>query len=147
MEDFAALLAAAIWADGVYAEAEKNTLDEIAGAFELNAEDLKATVEIELEKIKDFDYDQMQEYVAHAGTGVEREEGMLVFKTIMQLVFSDGVLCREEIENLLFVATVLDIDTEDVVLLVADMVNSATDITVTLDWYFIMDKIKVYGKA
>ena len=89
----------------------------------------------------------MQEYVAHAGTGVEREEGMLVFKTIMQLVFSDGVLCREEIENLLFVATVLDIDTEDVVLLVADMVNSATDITVTLDWYFIMDKIKVYGKA
>ena len=24
MEDFAALLAAAIWADGVYAEAEKN---------------------------------------------------------------------------------------------------------------------------
>lgn len=133
MEDFAALLAAAIWADGVYAEAEKNTLDEIAGAFELNAEDLKATVEIELEKIKDFDYDQMQEYVAHAGTGVEREEGMLVFKTIMQLVFSDGVLCREEIENLLFVATVLDIDTEDVVLLVADMVNSATDITVTLD--------------
>lgn len=133
MEDFAALLAAAIWADGVYAEAEKNTLDEIAGAFELNAEDLKATVEIELEKIKDFDYDQMQEYVAHAGTGVEREEGMLVFKTIMQLVFSDGVLCREEIENLLFVATVLDIDTEDVVLLVADMVNSAADITVTLD--------------
>ena len=133
MEDFAALLAAAIWADGVYAEAEKNTLDEIAGAFELNAEDLKATVEIELEKIKDFEYDQMQEYVAHAGTGVEREEGMLVFKTIMQLVFSDGVLCREEIENLLFVATVLDIDTEDVVLLVADMVNSATDITVTLD--------------
>ena len=70
MEDFAALLAAAIWADGVYAEAEKNTLDEIAGAFELNAEDLKATVEIELEKIKDFDDTQMQEYVAHAGAGV-----------------------------------------------------------------------------
>ena len=133
MEDFAALLAAAIWADGVYAEAEKNTLDEIAGAFELNAEDLKATVEIELEKIKDFDDTQMQEYVAHAGAGVEREEGLLVFEAIMQLVLSDGVLCREEVKNLLFVATVLDIDTEDVVLLVADMVNSEPDMTVTLD--------------
>ena len=55
MDDFAALLAATIWADGIYAEAEKITLDEIADAFELDAEVLKAAVEGELEIIKDFD--------------------------------------------------------------------------------------------
>lgn len=133
MDDFAALLAAAIWADGVYAEAEKITLEEIADAFELNADELKAAVEGELEIIKDFDDAKMQEYLSHAGAGVEREESMLVFEAIMQLLLSDGVLCREEVRNLLVAASVLDIDTEDVVLLVADMIASEPEMTVTLE--------------
>ncbi len=133
MDDFAALLAAAIWADGVYAEAETITLEEIADAFELNADDLKAAVEGELEIIKDFDDAKMQEYLSHAGAGVEREESMLVFEAIMQLLLSDGVLCREEVRNLLVAASVLDIDTEDVVLLVADMIASEPEMTVTLE--------------
>lgn len=133
IDDFAALLAAAIWADGVYAEAEKITLEEIADAFELNADELKAAVEGELEIIKDFDDAKMQEYLSHAGAGVEREESMLVFEAIMQLLLSDGVLCREEVRNLLVAASVLDIDTEDVVLLVADMIASEPEMTVTLE--------------
>ncbi|MDD6621525.1 MAG: TerB family tellurite resistance protein [Candidatus Limisoma sp.] len=133
MDDFAALLAAAIWADGVYAEAETITLEEIADAFELNADDLKAAVEGELEIIKDFDDAKMQEYISHAGAGVEREESMLVFEAIMQLLLSDGVLCREEVRNLLVAASVLDIDTDDVVLLVADMIASEPEMTVTLE--------------
>lgn len=133
MDDFAALLAATIWADGIYAEAEKITLDEIADAFELDAEVLKAAVEGELEIIKDFDDAKMHEYISHAGAGVERDESMLVFEAIMQLVLSDGVLCREEVENLLVAASVLDIDTQDVVLLVADMVASEPEMSVTLE--------------
>lgn len=133
IDDFAALLAAAIWADGVYAEAETITLEEIADAFELNADELKAAVEGELEIIKDFDDAKMQEYLSHAGAGVEREESMLVFEAIMQLLLSDGVLCREEVRNLLVAASVLDIDTEDVVLLVADMIASEPEMTVTLE--------------
>lgn len=133
MDDFAALLAAAIWADGVYAEAETITLEEIADAFELNADDLKAAVEGELEIIKDFDDAKMQEYISHAGAGVEREESMLVFEAIMQLLLSDGVLCREEVRNLLVAASVLDINTDDVVLLVADMIASEPEMTVTLE--------------
>lgn len=133
IDDFAALLAAAIWADGVYAEAEKITLEEIADAFELNADELKAAVEGELEIIKDFDDAKMQEYLSHAGAGVEREESMLVFEAIMQLLLSDGVLCREEVRNLLVAASILDIDTEDVVLLVADMIASEPEMTVTLE--------------
>ncbi|MGM9833860.1 MAG: TerB family tellurite resistance protein [Candidatus Limisoma sp.] len=133
MDDFAALLAAAIWADGVYAEAETITLEEIADVFELNADELKAAVEGELEIIKDFDDAKMQEYLSHAGAGVEREESMLVFEAIMQLLLSDGVLCREEVRNLLVAASVLDIDTEEVVLLVADMIASEPEMTVTLE--------------
>ena len=75
----------------------------------------------------------MHEYISHAGAGVERDESMLVFEAIMQLVLSDGVLCREEVENLLAAASVLDIDTQDVVLLVADMVASEPEMSVTLE--------------
>lgn len=117
----------------MYAEAETITLEEIADAFELNADDLKAAVEGELEIIKDFDDAKMQEYISHAGAGVEREESMLVFEAIMQLLLSDGVLCREEVRNLLVAASVLDIDTDDVVLLVADMIASEPEMTVTLE--------------
>ncbi|MGN0223684.1 MAG: TerB family tellurite resistance protein [Muribaculaceae bacterium] len=130
LNDFAALLAAAIWADGEYAEAEATAVEEIADAFELDVTELKSAVEAEIEKIKDFDEEAMRNYLNEAASGVAREDAMPVFEAILQIVIVDNVFTRDEAENLLFAADALDIDTEEVLLLIADLVRSEPDLEV-----------------
>lgn len=130
LNDFAALLAAAIWADGEYAEAEATAVEEIADAFELDTAELKSAVEAEIEKIKDFDEEAMRNYVNEAASGVAREDAKAVFEAILQIVIVDNVFTRDEAENLLFAADALDIDTEEVLLLIADLVRSEPDLEV-----------------
>lgn len=130
LNDFAALLAAAIWADGEYAEAEATAVEEIADAFELDVTELKSAVEAEIEKIKDFDEEAMRNYVNEAASGVAREDAQAVFEAILQIVIVDNVFTRDEAENLLFAADALDIDTEEVLLLIADLVRSEPDLEV-----------------
>lgn len=130
LNDFAALLAAAIWADGEYAEAEATAVEEIADAFELDVTELKSAVEAEIEKIKDFDEEAMRNYVNEAASGVAREDAKAVFEAILQIVIVDNVFTRDEAENLLFAADALDIDTEEVLLLIADLVRSEPDLEV-----------------
>lgn len=130
INDFAALLAAAIWADGEYAEAEATAIEEIADAFEMDLSELKSLVETELENIKDFDEEAMRDYVEQAGAGVSREDAMPVFEALMQIMIVDNVFTRDEVENLLVAANVLDIDTEDVILLIADLVRSEPELEV-----------------
>lgn len=130
LNDFAALLAAAIWADGEYAEAEATVVEEIADAFELDVTELKSAVEAEIEKIKDFDEEAIRNYVNEAASGVAREDAPAVFEAILQIVIVDNVFTRDEAENLLFAADALDIDTEEVLLLIADLVRSDPDLEV-----------------
>ena len=130
LNDFAALLAAAIWADGEYAEAEATVVEEIADAFELDVTELKSAVEAEIEKIKDFDEEAIRNYVNEAASGVAREDAPVVFEAILQIVIVDNVFTRDEAENLLFAADALDIDTEEVLLLIADLVRSDPDLEV-----------------
>lgn len=130
LNDFAALLAAAIWADGEYAEAEATAVEEIADAFELDVTELKSAVEAEIEKIKDFDEEAIRNYVNEAASGVAREDAKAVFEAILQIVIVDNVFTRDEAENLLFAADALDIDTEEVILLIADLVRSEPDLEV-----------------
>ena len=133
LNDFAALLAAAIWADGEYAEAEAVAVEEIADAFSFDTAELKSAVEAEIEKIKDFDEEAIRNYVNEAASGVAREDAQPVFEALLQIVIVDNVFTRDEAENLLFAADALDIDTEDVLLLIADLVRSEPDLEVQLN--------------
>ena len=130
LNDFAALLAAAIWADGEYAEAEATAVEEIADAFELDVTELKSAVEAEIEKIKDFDEEAIRNYVEQAASGVSREDALPVFEALLQIAIVDNVFTRDEVENLLYAADALDIDTEEVILLIADLVRSEPDLEV-----------------
>ncbi|MDO4971655.1 MAG: TerB family tellurite resistance protein [Bacteroidales bacterium] len=129
-KNIAAFVAAAIWADGQFDEAEKVTVDEIADALEI--EDFSAVVEAEVENIKQLEGEAVAEYLEKAAEGVDDEDVATVFEVALQIVLCDGVLAHDEISNLLLMADALGVEHEDAVLLLADMLVNEEDITVEL---------------
>ena len=51
IEDIATIIAAAIWADNVYDEAEKITVEEIADALDLNEAAFKKAVDAQVKAL------------------------------------------------------------------------------------------------
>ena len=132
IKHLAAFAATAIWADGEYDEAEKIVLEEIADAFELNEEELKAEVEAALQEIENKDEEEVNAYLLAHSAEIEDEEAELIYMAALQIVLVDGVLSAEEVSNLLSIASVLGMDDERAVLLLADMVKEEADLCVEL---------------
>ena len=106
----AALVAAAIWADGEYEEAERITAGEIAEALELPEDEFIALVEQEIEKIKDFDEDKATEYLVANADDVDDQEVAIVYEALMQIIICDNVLTVDEVNTLIVVADALGMD-------------------------------------
>lgn len=128
----AALVATSIWADGEYEAAEKIVVEEIADAFELNAEELSAAVEQELDVIKPMNEDEVNEYILEHSAEVEDEEAEMLLQAVLQVVIVDGVLGEEEVENVLSIASALGIDDSRAVLMLADLVKEETELQIEL---------------
>lgn len=128
----AALVATSIWADGEYDAAEKIVVEEIADAFELNAEELSAAVEQELDVIKPMNEDEVNEYILEHSAEVEDEEAEMLFQAVLQVVIVDGVLGEEEVENVLSIASALGIDDSRAVLMLADLVKEEPELQIEL---------------
>lgn len=128
----AALVATSIWADGEYDAAEKIVVEEIADAFELNAEELSAAVEQELDVIKPMNEDEVNEYILEHSAEVEDEEAEILLQAVLQVVVVDGVLGEEEVENVLSIASALGIDDSRAVLMLADLVKEETELQIEL---------------
>ena len=128
----AALVATSIWADGEYDAAEKIVVEEIADAFELNAEELSAAVEQELDVIKPMNEDEVNEYILEHSAEVEDEEAEILLQAVLQVVVVDGVLGEEEVENVLSIASTLGIDDSRAVLMLADLVKEETELQIEL---------------
>ena len=128
----AALVATSIWADGEYDAAEKIVVEEIADAFELNAEELSAAVEQELDVIKPMNEDEVNEYILEHSAEVEDEEAEILLQAVLQVVIVDGVLGEEEVENVLSIASTLGIDDSRAVLMLADLVKEETELQIEL---------------
>lgn len=126
----AALVATSIWADGEYEAAEKIVVEEIADAFELNAEELSAAVEQELDVIKPMNEDEVNEYILEHSAEVEDEEAEMLLQAVLQVVIVDGVLGEEEVENVLSIASALGIDDSRAVLMLADLVKEETELQI-----------------
>lgn len=128
----AALVAAAIWADGEYEEAERITAGEIAEALELPEDEFIALVEQEIEKIKDFDEDKATEYLVANADDVDDQEVAIVYEALMQIMICDKVLTVDEVNTLIVVADALGMDEASSILLLCDMVKTEPELEVEL---------------
>lgn len=133
IENIATIIAVAIWADGEYDPAEEVTVEEIAEALELDLETFKAEVDNQVKAFEKMSGEQANSILIKAAGGVEDEEVGIVFEAAMQMFLADGELSRSEVSNLLVVAEALGIETEDAILLLADMVKEEEDLEVNLE--------------
>ena len=133
IENIATIIAAAIWADGEYDPAEEVTVEEIAEALELDLETFKAEVDNQVKEFEKMSGEQANSILIKAAGDIEDEEIGIVFEAAMQMFLADGELSRSEVSNLLVVAEALGIETEDAILLLADMVKEEEDLEVNLE--------------
>lgn len=132
IKHLAAVIATAIWADGVYDEAEKIVIEEIADAFELNEAEFKQAVEAALAEIENKSEEEVEEYILAHSAEIEDEEVVLVYEAVLQALLVDGVISKDEVNNLLSIASALGIDDEEAVLLLLDLVKEQPELEIEL---------------
>ena len=133
LNSLAALLSAAVWADGEYVEAEKEAVAEVADALEIAPDELEAAVSAEVSKVSGMDEEALSEYLLDAGEAVDESEAGIVFEALLQVVLADSELSRSEVSTLLSVAEAIGIEAEDAVLMLADMVKTEEDIEIDFE--------------
>ena len=130
LKNLATILATTIWADGEYDEAEKISVEEIAEAFELDVNELLAAVNAEVEAISAMDEDKVNEVLLQNAAEVDEEEADLVLQAVLQVATVDGVLCEEEVDNILSIASALGINEARAVLMLADLVKDEPELEI-----------------
>lgn len=128
IKNLAAVLATVVWADGVYDEAEKVAIEEIAEALELDNAELTAAVEAALGEVENMNEEQVNEYILNNSAEIDEEEAEIVFEAALQIAIVDGVLGVEEVDNLLAVASALGIDDARAVLLIIDLAKEEEEL-------------------
>lgn len=129
----AAFISAAIWADGVYDEAEKIAVEEIADALKLDEAEFKSAIDENLAKVRSMSADEASEYLRIASDDVDDEEIGILYEAAMQIVITDNKLSYTEVDNLLFIAEVLGIEDTMAVMLLADMVKTEPELEIAFD--------------
>ena len=129
----ASLLAAAIWADGEFAEVERVTAEEIADAFETPQKDFHKYITAAMVEVQNLTPEAATTYAVKHAAKVDPEEAGEVFQALMQMMLCDGVLTAGEIYNLLAMAEALDIDRESAILMLCDMVKNEPDLEVSFE--------------
>lgn len=129
----ASLLAAAIWADGEFAEVERVTAEEIADAFDIPQKDFHKYITAAMVEVQNLTPEAATTYAVKHAAKVDPEEAGEVFQALMQMMLCDGVLTAGEIYNLLAMAEALDIDRESAILMLCDMVKNEPDLEVSFE--------------
>lgn len=130
IKNLATILATTIWADGEYDEAEKISVEEIAEAFELDVNELLAAVNAEVETISAMDEEKVNEVLLQNAAEVDEDEAELVLQAVLQVATVDGVLCEEEVDNILSIASALGVNEARAVLMLADLVKDEPELEV-----------------
>lgn len=133
LSNIASIVAATIWADGEYDEAEKIAVSEIADALEIDEKEFYDLVDAEVATIKTLDEEKIGDYIVNAAGEIDDEEVAIVYEAVLQIALSDGVLGAEEVSTLLAIADALGLDTETAVLLLADMVKTEPDLEIDFE--------------
>ncbi|MCQ2229373.1 MAG: TerB family tellurite resistance protein [Bacteroidales bacterium] len=132
VKDIAAILATAIYADGVFDEAEEIALGEIQEALELNKDEFEAAMNEAIENVDKLDEEAATEFLQNAAAAVADDEIGPMFEAALQLVLADGIIKRDEVATLLVISDALGIEDADAVLLIADFVKEEADVTVEI---------------
>lgn len=132
IENVAKIIASAIWADGVFDEAEKVTVEEIAEALELDEQAFFAAVNKEVTALEGMSDNMANAVLQDAAEAVDDEEIGEIFECAMQMLLADSELTRSEVSNLFVIAEALGIEQEDAVLMLADMVQDEEDLTINM---------------
>ena len=130
IKNLATILATTIWADGEYDEAEKISVEEIAEAFELDVNELLVAVNAEVEAISAMDEEKVNEVLLQNAAEVDEDEAELVLQAVLQVATVDGVLCEEEVDNILSIASALGVNEARAVLMLADLVKDEPELEV-----------------
>ena len=131
IKTIASFIATAIWADGVYDEAEKIAVSEIGDALEFDENEFCEAVLAAVEEIKDLDEDAANDYLQKAADAVDDEEIGIVLEAALEIVLADGILSEEEVAELLAMATALGISDEMAILMLSDMVKEEPELTIS----------------
>lgn len=131
LENVAAFLAVAIWADGVYADGEKEILGEIAQALETDESELKTAVDTAVASLEKKNDDEITEYVTDHASQIEEEDVLPLMECAIEIVLADNVITKDEINTLFDLADATGvIEHSDVLLMVADLVKYEPDIDI-----------------
>lgn len=133
IESIANVIAAAIWADGVYDESEKVTVEEIADALELDEVKFKTAVDSQVAVLENMTENQVNAALLDAAEAVDDEEIGVVFESALQILISDNELTHAEINNMLVIADALGIEAEDAILMLVDLVKEEPELEVNME--------------
>lgn len=129
-EALAKFIGAAAWADGAFDEAERVACEEIADALEINAIKFGALVDKTHRELEKLDEEKFNEYLVNAALEINEDEVEYVFECALQIVLADGILQKEEVENLMAVADALGVDDSHAILMLCDMIKEEPDMTI-----------------
>ena len=132
IENIATIIAAAIWADGEYDEAEKVTVEEIADALELDLSAFKSAIDKQIKALDKMSANQTNAALQDAAEAVDDEEIGIVFEAALQMFLADSELSRSEVSNMLVIADALGIEHEDAILMLADLVKEESDLSINM---------------
>lgn len=131
LKNIASFLAITIWADGYYADEEREQLTQIAEVLAVSLDDLTKAVDEEVNKLESMSEEDVNEYLIDNASVIDPEDVPVVMECAIELVLSDGVLGKEEAEVLFELADATGLlSNADVLLMVADLVKYDPDIEV-----------------
>ena len=131
LENVAAFLAVAIWADGVYADGEKEILGEIAQALETDEKELTKAVDTAVASLEKKNDDEITEYVTDHASQIEEEDVLPLMECAIEIVLADNVITKDEVNTLFDLADATGVvEHSDVLLMVADLVKYEPDIDI-----------------
>ena len=128
MKHTAAFLAVAIWADGVYADEEKEVLTDIAEALQVDCADLTKNVEEALKVLEDKDGKGVEDYLTENASAIEEEDAKTLLQCAIEIVLADNVITADEVQVLFDLADATGIiEHTDVTLMLLDLVKYDPD--------------------
>ena len=142
MINIAQLLAATIWADGEYDEAERIAVNEIADALEYDEAEFNAAIDAptlsidngtSFAKVTELDEEAIGNYIVDAAEAIDAEEAEMIFEVVLQLIISDNVISPSEISTAIAIAEALEIETEMAILLLLDMVKTEPELEIDFE--------------
>ena len=131
INNVAAFLAVAIWADGIYASEEKKMLADIAEALDVDIAKLTENVEISLNELEGKDEEAVQAYLIDNASALEEEDTKVLMQCAIEIVLADNVITQDEVQVLFDLADATGVvKHSDVALMLVDLIKYNPDIEI-----------------